>query len=251
MSGVDISIASLAAALVFAGAYLVGGRVGSSERAERFWARRRYISAAAGISVAYIFVDVLPELELQRQVLVGASANAQLLFAEQRIYVLALLSFVVTYGLEHMVLVSRDRRPGMAEEKPGGIFWLHVAGYAAYSGLIGYLVVERAERGALALAVYAFAMAVHFLIVDHSLDEEHGRAYASRGRWLLAASVMVGWLIGVATPLSEVMVARLFAVLAGGVVLTSLRAELPDDREGRFWPFCLAAVLFAIVLILA
>ena len=123
--------------------------------------------------------------------------------------------------------------------------------YAATRHNIGYLVVERAERGALALAVYAFAMAVHFLIVDHSLDEEHGRAYASRGRWLLAASVMVGWLIGVATPLSEVMVARLFAVLAGGVVLTSLRAELPDDREGRFWPFCLAAVLFAIVLILA
>ena len=41
------------------------------------------------------------------------------------------------------------------------------------------------------------------------------------------------------TPLPEVLLARLFAVLAGGVVITSLGAELPDDREGRFWPFCL------------
>ena len=112
-------------------------------------------------------------------------------------------------------------------------------------------MIERAERGVLPLIAYTFAMTVHFLLVDHSLAEEHGRAYGPRGRWLLAASVLAGWLIGVMAPLSEVAVARLFAVLAGGVVITSLRADLPDDREGRFWPFCLGAVIFAGVLILA
>ena len=112
-------------------------------------------------------------------------------------------------------------------------------------------MVERAERGALALLAYTLAMTVHFLIVDHSLDEEHGRSYGPRGRWLLAASVFAGWLIGVMAPLSEVVVARLFAVLAGGVVITSLRAELPDDRQGRFWPFCLGAVIFAAILMIA
>jgi hypothetical protein len=68
---------------------------------------------------------------------------------------------------------------------------------------------------------------------------------------LLAASVLLGWLIGVALPLSEVAVARLFAVLAGGVVITSLRAELPDERTGRFWPFCIGAILFAGFLLVA
>jgi hypothetical protein len=208
--------------------------------------------ATAGISVAYIFVDVLPELEFQRQAAVKAAANAELLFAEQRIYLLALLSFVVIYGLEHMALVTREsRRTTVAAGKADAVYWIQLAGYAAYSALIGYLVVDRAERGALALGVYAFAMAIHFLIVDHALTEEHGRAYAPRGCCLLAASVLVGWSIAVATPLSKVLVARLFAVLAGGVVLTSLRAELPDDREGRFWPFCLGAVMFAVFLIFA
>jgi hypothetical protein len=89
------------------------------------------------------------------------------------------------------------------------------------------------------------------VIVDHALTEEHGRAYALRGRWLLAASVLVGWFIGVAAPLSEPVVARLFAILAGGVVITSLRAELPDDRKGRFWPFCLGSVVFAVFLVFA
>ena len=40
-------------------------------------------------------------------------------------------------------------------------------------------------------------------------------------------------------------------LLAGGVVITSLQAELPDEREGRFWPFCGAALVFALVLIVA
>ena len=242
----EIPFGSLAAALIFAAAYLAGGWLGATESAERFWSRRRFISAAAGISVAYVFIDVLPELELQRQAVVKAAEGTELLFAEQRIYVLALLSFVVFYGLEHMVLVNRDlRRERVASGEADAVYRLQFAGFALYSALIGYLVVERAERGALALLAYTVAMAVHFLIVDHSLDEEHGRSYGRRGRWLLAASVFAGWLIGVTAPLSEVVVARLFAVLAGGVVMTSLRAELPDDRQGRFWPFCLGAVIFA------
>jgi hypothetical protein len=248
----DIPIASLAAAVLFACTYLLGGPISASEKIERFRARARYISAAAGVSVAYIFVDVLPELEVQRQVLVKAAPGAELMFAEQRIYLLALLSFVIVYGLEHMVLVTRDgRREAVASGKADAVYWVQLAGYAAYSALIGYLVIDRAERGPLALGIYAFAMAVHFLIVDHALAEEHGRAYAARGRWLLAASVLVGWLVGVAAPVSEPAVARLFAILAGGVVITSLRAELPDDRQGRFWPFCLGSVVFAAFLILA
>ena len=248
----EIPFGSLAAAVVFAGAYLAGGGIDASEAGERFWSRRRFLSAAAGISVAYVFIDVLPELEFQRQVIVKAAGGNALLFAEQRIYLLALLSFVVMYGLEHMVLVNRERRrETVAAGEADAVFWVQLAGYAAYSALIGYLVIERAERGVLPLVAYTFAMTVHFLIVDHAIDEEHGRAYRPRGRWLLAASVLVGWLIGVVTPLSEVVVARLFAVLAGGVVITSLRAELPDDREGRFWPFCLGAVIFAAILIFA
>ena len=140
------------------------------------------------------------------------------------------------------------RRPRRSAD---AVYWVQLAGYAAYSALIAYLVIDRAERGALALGVYAFAMAVHFLIVDHALAEEHGRMYTPRGRWLLAASVLVGWLIGAATPVSKLVVARLFAILAGGVVSTSLRAELPDNREGRFWRFCVGAVVFATLLIFA
>jgi hypothetical protein len=250
---VDWSLASLFAALLLACVFLLPGGVDGADDGERpLWSRRRWISAASGVSVAYVFVDVLPELGAQSGTIVAAAGRSAL-FAEQRIYLLALAAFVVFYGLQHMVLSSRVRRRGEVVEggTRDGVYWLHVGGFAAYGALIGYLLVERAEQGMATVAVYALAMAIHFLIVGHSLSEEHGRAYREGGRRWLAASVLAGWAIGATLSLSEVAFARMFALLAGGVVITSLNAELRDERDGRFWPFCLGAAAFAVLLLAA
>jgi hypothetical protein len=242
--------ASLVAAIVLALVYALRGGAGAGERTEQFWSRRRSISAAAGVSVAYVFVDVLPELAVHNRSIVEAAGASEPLFAERRVYILALASFVVLYGVEHIVLAARGRRAeGVVEGTRDAIYWLHLGGFAAYSALIGYLLVERAERGLAALVVYTLAMAVHFLIVNHALAEQHGGAYRRGGHGWLAASVVAGWVVGAMLPLSEVTLARLFAVLAGGIVITSLRSELPDERHGRFWPFVLGAVLFAGLLL--
>jgi hypothetical protein len=245
-------IAALVAAILLALVYALRGGAGEGRTAECFWSRRRWVSAAAGVSVAYVFVDVLPELAAHNRSIVEAAGEAELLFAEERIYVLALVSFVVLYGLEHMVLSAREARRSLVEK--GGsdtVYWLHLIGFSAYSAVIGYLLVERADRGLAALVVYTLAMAIHFVIVNHSLAEEHGEAYHRSGHWWLAASVVAGWAAGAMTPLSGIAFARLFAVLAGGVVITSLRAELPEEREGRFLPFCAGAVVFALLLLAA
>jgi hypothetical protein len=66
-----------------------------------------------------------------------AAAGRSALFAEQRVYLLALIAFVVLYGLQHMVLSSRAQRRGavVGEGARDGVYWLHLAGFAAYSGL--------------------------------------------------------------------------------------------------------------------
>lgn len=243
-----------AGSLVVAGAlalvYARGAWLDARGEVAGVWSRRRWISLAAGVSVAYVFVDVLPELGVRHRRFLE-TAGEGLLFAEQRIYLLALLAFVVIYGLEYMVLTSRAGHAGGGESHAGdAVFWLHLGGFALYSWLIGYLLVERAETGPLALSLYGFAMALHFFLVGHSLRETHGETFDRIGRWGLAASVLVGWLAGATVPLSEIVLARLFAVLAGGVVITSLNAELPREREGRFWYFCVGAVAYAALLIL-
>lgn len=242
---------ALLAAGVLAAVYALRAGAGAGELAERVWTRRRWVSAAAGISVAYVFVDVLPELAAQSEAM-KKIADESAWFIEQRVYFLALLSFVVMYGIEHIVLSQRHQRESdQASQGRDAVYWLHLTGFATYSLLIGYLLNERAERGGLSLALYALAMAVHFVVVNHALAEEHGEVYRRHGHWVLALAVLAGWGLGSVVVIGEIAFARLFAVLAGGVVITSLKAELPDEREGRFWPFCLAAMFFALVLIFA
>lgn len=239
---------SLAAALVLGAVYAVGRRIGRSEESGR---NRTWISVAAGVSVAYVFVDVLPELAVRHEAFVKASGEG-LLFAEQRIYLGVLVGFVIFYGLEHMVLVSRTRGRRHAGDGAGdAVYWLEVAGFAAYSWLIGSLLVERAGAGGLALGLYTVAMALHFYVVGHALGEEHGRAYDRVGRWVLAASVLAGWGVGTITHMPEAILSRLFALVVGGVVITSMKAELPREGEGRFWPFCLGAAGYALLLLAA
>jgi hypothetical protein len=221
------------------------------ERFAESLGHRRWISFAAGVSTAYVFVDVLPELSERNQVVVQIEGG-HLLFGEQRIFGLALFAFVLLYGLDHLVS-TKTREPSESASQGAPAFdfvdWLQVAGFAIYSWMIGYLLVERVEKGTLSLGLYVVAMSLHFLIVDHSLQEKRGRSYRRFGRWVLAASVPLGCLAGSVSPISEVTFARLFAFIAGGMIMTSAQAELPKEREGRFWPFCLGAILYAVLLL--
>jgi hypothetical protein len=248
-------VASLVGALILALVYVLRGGAGESGFSGRFWARRLWVSVAAGVSVAYVFVDVLPELAEQNHRLREGVGEHGLAFADHRIYLLSLLAFVVIYGLDHIVLAARQgahehtATPHVAERD--AVWWLHVGGFSLYSALIGYLLVERAEQGHAALAVYVLAMAVHFIIVNHSLAEEHGQSYRSVGHWLPALGVLLGWAGGLLAPLSPEIFARVFALLAGGIVITSLKTELPDGDRGRFLPFLAGAAGFTALLLLA
>ena len=48
----------------------------------------------------------------------------------------------------------------------------------------------------------------------------------------------------------EVVISRLFAFVAGGVVMTSMNEELPRERAGRFWWFVLGSTGYALVLLM-
>ncbi|MCJ7549158.1 MAG: hypothetical protein MUQ30_05710, partial [Anaerolineae bacterium] len=95
---------SLAAAVLIALPYLVGLPL----RLSRTNTRRAFISAAAGISVAYAFVDLLPELAEMQARFVEATTHLRLPFSEHRVYLAAFLGFSVFHYLEAMAVSSRD-----------------------------------------------------------------------------------------------------------------------------------------------
>jgi hypothetical protein len=213
---------------------------------------RRWLSFGAGVAVSYVFVQLLPELAEYQERFLAATAQQALLFAERRVFLAALAGFVLYYGLENFVAWSRAFRTASGEEGHSPLVYrLHLGGFAAYSALIGYVLVREPKPEPRALAFYTIAMSLHFLGIDHSLDREHGSIYQRRGKWLLAAATAVGCLVGFLARIPERYLATLMGFIAGGVVVNSMVMELPREKEGRFRAFCAGAFLYSLVLMLA
>ena len=208
--------------------------------------RSRWLSAAGGVSVAYVFVHLLPELSEAQESLAPLRVGF-LPFLEQHAYLMALLGLAVFYGLERASRQSRHQR--RAEGPDPGVAGLAIAFYSAYNALIGYLLVHRESAGPVELALFAFAMGVHFIVNDHGLRQDHEHFYDRRGRWVVAAAVLVGWALGTVTEVAEPAIALLLAFLAGGVVLNVLKEELPEERESRFSAFALGAAGYTALLL--
>jgi len=243
-----IALLSLALVAALAAVHLFSGRM----RFLDVFPRSRWLSAAGGVSVAYVFVHLLPDLA-EEQETVREAVGESFTFIEYHVYLVALVGLATFYGLERAAKVSRGRRrrAGGEDATGAGAFWLHTASFALYNALIGYLMLHREEPGLGSLALFAFAMGVHFVVNDFGLREDHKGVYDRAGRWVLAAAIFAGWAVGILSEVSEAAIAVLFAFLAGGVVMNVLKEELPEERESRFWAFALGAALYAVILLAA
>lgn len=212
--------------------------------------RSIWLSFASGVSVAYVFIHILPELSKAQETITGAVGET-LAFLEHHVYLLALLGLAIFYGLERAALVSRqgNQKAGKGDVTEEGVFWLHVVSFALYNALIGYLLLHREEPGILSLLFFFLAMALHFMVNDFGLRENHKQTYHNLGRWILAAGIIFGWVIGLRSELSQAAIALLLAFLAGGIILNVLKEELPEERQSRFWAFALGAGVYTVILL--
>lgn len=208
--------------------------------------RSGLLSAFGGISVAYVFVHLLPEVA-EAQAAMDRAGLWPVGDLERHTWLLALVGLVVFYGLEHLARASRD------EGAVGPVaFWVAVVSFAAYNVVVGVLAVRRAEDdGLVGLAVFVVALGVHLVVNDLGLrHHHHHRRYDRLGRPLLAAAVVGGWLLATLVEISDAAIGVAIALLAGGIVLNVVKEELPQERAARFGPFAAAATGYAALLLL-
>lgn len=207
--------------------------------------RSRWLSAAGGVAVAYVFLHVLPELAAgQARVSEHLEPGGAIL--ERHVYLIALLGLATFYGLERMIRSVRG-----AAEMARRVLWLHIGSFAAYNAMLSYLLLHREDQTHLGLLLYFVAIGLHLATTDFGLRQHAPAAYDRVARWVLCAAVLAGWLLGLLFEVAEPVVAMLFAFLAGGIVLNVLKEELPEDRQSRFSAFALGAGGYAVVLLLA
>lgn len=212
--------------------------------------RSRWLSFGGGVSVAYVFVHMLPELgEYQREVATTVGLIAG--FVDHHVYLVALVGFGSFYGLERLAQRSRDGATVAGGETTANepVFWVHIGAFALYNVLVGYLLIHGETPDLEGVLVFWVAMALHFVVNDYGLRHHHRGAYDRIGRWVLAAAVVGGWALGTVMRIDTLTIAVLIAFLGGGILLNVIKEELPEERESRFWAFAAGVVGYSVLLL--
>lgn len=239
------ALIALIAACVLALAHIFGARL----RFLDVTPRSRWLSAAGGTSVAYVYLHLLPELQEGQSVF--ESSLEIIAYLEHHVYILALFGTVAFFGLDRIAKKSRqgNRTVGVEDATSHEVFWIHMVSFAVYNVIIGYVLLHREDPGYESLALYVVAIGLHFVVNDYGLRQDHKRAYAHVGRWVLAGAVIAGWALGVLVDISDVALQVVIAFLAGGIILNVLKEEIPEERESRFWAFALGAAFYGVLLL--
>lgn len=204
--------------------------------------RNIWLSASGGLSVAFVFLYLLPELSTRQEQIKQPAIDAGLSFLAHHVYIVALAGMIAFYGLERVAKASSARHaaPNSNKRPRPRVFWAHVASFALYNVVIGYMLVEKSQPGE-QLILFFVAMALHFLVIDFSFRDHYQHVYHEKGRWLLSIAVIVGWLAGILFNVPDVLVGVAVAFVAGGIILNALKEELPEERQSRFLPFLFGA----------
>ncbi|WP_439881608.1 hypothetical protein ACSX1A_00325 [Pontibacter sp. MBLB2868] len=211
--------------------------------------RSVWLSMAGGVSVAYVFLHLFPELSEGQQHVERAFVGEG--FLRHHVYIMALIGLSVFYGLERKIVAAKEEQQEKKGENkpPPGMFWLHIASFSVYNALIGYILFTREEGSMQQLILFSVAMALHFIVNDFGLQEHHHERYRKYGRWVLVLALVVGWGTGYLLELSHTLVVLVLSFVGGGVILNVLKEELPEQRKSRYWAFALGAFLYAILLL--
>ncbi len=195
----------------------------------------RFLSFAAGISFAYVFVDLLPALE-KAQPAVKQSLGSVIPYLDLHVYFISLLGVLFYYGLHSQLESQRN-------------FWLSLVGYLLFNFFVGASLADSSNPEIQPILLFTIAMGMHYFIHDHNTGLHYSDIYQRYARWLLVAALFLGYFIGIITQIPNTVAAVVIAFISGGVFLNAMHYELPKREQVGYVFFLSGALIYAIILL--
>ena len=199
-----------------------------------------WLSASAGVAIGYVFIHLLPKLADMKY---GLAGDGRAGFVERQFFFFVMLGFLLFYKMgwasgaahlpEHWRNIAR---------------WAHRSGFIGYSLMLGYTVTAFKNPDIMAALLVTAILGFHLMGVDLHLRHARPETFDRQLRYLLAASVVVGWVLGITTDLSDSAVAVWTALLAGGMLMMVFREELPGDLSRHYLPFTTAVIVSSLAI---
>ncbi|ADH98713.1 hypothetical protein [Salisediminibacterium selenitireducens] len=197
----------------------------------------KWFSFSGGLATSYVFIYLLPTLHTEQQNIETRFLN---LAMDSEIYIIGLLGVVMLMAVQisiHQNYVSDESS-----------FWLTIGFYAVYNALVSFTILSSEVYGLQAL-FYGFAIGLHFLAVAHDMWREFREPYERYGRYILAAGILVGWILALTTDLSALTKSIIFAFVSGAMIYNVFINEIPKEKDTHFPSFLIAVVFYSMIAI--
>ena len=195
---------------------------------------RRYVeviqSFAAGLSIGYIFLVLLPEVILfEQRVLADFPIPA---------IAITLVGFVFFHTILKMVFRSKNRnRVHFLTDE------VHLFAIALYHFIVSFSLIELMKVSGNEAIVLLVLIAVHTTLSElsyHELHHEEKRLFKAPVLFIASFLGAVFPVLGLVNPIFR---AVLFSFTAGAIIYISIREEIPEKNHGSPWFFILGAMV--------
>jgi uncharacterized membrane protein YiaA len=211
--------------------------------------RELFLSAAGGVTVAYVVMQLLPALSASDNT-IRPAAQEFLPFFERHGYFLAVIGIVVFYANANQIARSRARqRSAVGEDRADRrAFITSMILMGIFNFMVAYSLGDPNTPDVKPVVLFVLALALFYYIADESLHSNYEADYHRIGRWILSAALGIGWLLGVFFDIPATTLALAVAFFSGGILVTVLGHQLQPGASHKVWAFATGALVFSVLL---
>jgi zinc transporter ZupT len=223
----EVKLFSIGLGLLLGGIHFFSDKFKPEEGEKHY----RIFSFAAGISIAYLFLDLLPH----------TYEAATLL--KNSVFIFLLLGFALfhlseKYLYQHIV----EGRSASTELQK-----LHAIAFFIYYFMVGLVLCEKAHSGYLEGILFLIPVGLHAALSTASLSEIHGDFKESLGqKIILSSSCLLGVIVALIMPLPAEVNNILVSFIAGIFLYIFVKEFLPEKKKGQPMYFVIGVLLFFI-----
>jgi zinc transporter ZupT len=192
--------------------------------------RNRVVSFAAGISIAYLFLKLLPETYRAASLL------------EEWVFAFLLAGFAIFHLVEKFTYKHAERDKLMRELKE-----IHSVSFFIYYFTVGIVLEGFMSLGPLDGILFAVPVGLHAALSSASLSEIHGDMRESLlAKIVLSFSTILGVAFAAFVRVPGLALNILVSLIAGVMLYIIVKEFLPEGERGQPVFFVIGLVLFSV-----
>lgn len=192
-----------------------------------------FLSFAAGVSVAYLFLYLLPEL----------TAGVQ--YLDNLLFFFLLAGFTLFHLIEKYIYQHEIGR-----KRSNELNWAHTIAFFVYYFIVGIVLAGLSVVGIRDALLLFIPIALHSSISSLSLKEVHSAVHETNlMRILLSLSPLLGVLLAFFVVLSAVFFYSLLGFFGGILLYIVIRDSIPYGKQGNPLYFFIGAFFYAVVIL--